>query len=137
MPIINYVAAVVLSIIVLMILEEVYYSIGPIRRPWMRLAGLGEAQVSELKARMKKVMGFFVLASAVTVVTMIVVFTLVGVTTAKEGAVLGALFAVGFFSTVRLVDYSISGKSKGLVLIESGCSLLQYAAAGAIVGAFL
>jgi len=113
-----------------------WYSLKAFGTRWMGYIGKTE---KELRAGEGMAITYSITfaAAAVTAITLNMLMAALGIGTALDGAIFGAVIGLVFRMGTHFIHNGFALRSKALSLIDGGHDIVALAAAGAIIGAFI
>lgn len=133
---INYLAVVVAGFLAFMLGGLWYQAL--FGKLWLRLHGFSEEKVKEMQAKRPPTVFFSGMIACYLVVSfvMAILITSLSVTSALDGAVLGALVWLGPAAAIGMTGHLASDKDLGIYLIDVSFQLVFLLMMGAILGAW-
>lgn len=110
----------------------IWYSQAVFGKQWMKGAGLSKKDVEN--PDMVKTMGGGAVTVLLTSVALAVVFDVLALTGLVNGALLGALVALGFIVTNKVMHNLFEMKSNNYILITAAGDVVALAVMGAVLG---
>ncbi len=124
--------AVVLSAVASFACGAIWYSQAVFGKRWMKGAGLSAKDVEN--PNMVKTMGGGALSVLVSAVALAVVFDVLALEGVVDGALLGALVALGFVVSNKVMHTLFEMKSTDYILITTSGDVVALAVMGAVLG---
>ena len=129
----NWVAVVVAALAAFAV-GAVWYSNALFAKPWMKGAKLTEKEMKN--ADMIKPMVVGLLTTFVGAAALAVLFDVLALSGAVDGALLGVLVAAGFIGTNKLMHNMFEIKSSNYTVITIAGDIVSLAVMGAVLGLF-
>lgn len=124
--------AVVVSAVAAFAVGAIWYSQAVFGKQWMKGAGLTKKDIEN--PNMVKTMGGGAITVLITAVALAVVYDVLALNGAFDGAMLGALLALGFIVTNKVMHTFFEMKSTDYILITTVGDVVSLAVMGTVLG---
>jgi hypothetical protein len=127
--------AVIVSTLAILFLGGLWYQ-ALFGKAWIAFMGFTDAQMAEMKAKMKPptFFGTMIVCYFVLSVAFALIIHAIGIHSAAAGATLGAVIGIGFAATIGMTDHISSNRHVGVYYINTMYQLLFLMSSGAILG---
>lgn len=124
--------AVIVAAVAAFAAGAVWYSNGVFGKRWQKGAGLSDKDLKS--ASMGKSMGGGFVVTLISAVALAVTFDVLALEGAVDGALLGALVALGFVVTNKVMHSLFELKSNDYILVTGAGDVVALAVMGAVLG---
>jgi len=125
--------AVVVSAVATFFIGGVWYG-AVFAKAWVSVHGFKEDELAVMQKQQMRNFGIFILGDLVMATVISLMFTKLGITTAMQGALIGALIWLGISATLGAARNAAYSKTISAFLIDTCHELVCLAAMGAIIG---